>query len=144
VIEFETGVAIERPAEEVFAYLSDPTHFPAWNSAVRAVQLTSAGGGGVGAIYRMERDLPTGKVENDLQVVAVDPPREFVIRTMSGPTPFHYRYRLSEEDGGTRVVLDAEVDLSGPAALVASLARRAVKKGVDDNLRTLKTLLEAR
>jgi uncharacterized protein YndB with AHSA1/START domain len=94
VIEFETRVAIGRPAEDAFAYLSDPRRFPEWNSAVRAVHLTSAGEGGVGAIYRMERDLPTGRVENDLQVVAVEPPREFVVRTMSGPTPFHYRYRL--------------------------------------------------
>jgi uncharacterized protein YndB with AHSA1/START domain len=144
VIEFETSVAIGRPAGEVFAYLSEPGRFPEWNSAVRAVHLTSAGAGGVGAIYRMERELPTGKVENDLQVVAVDPPREFVIRTLSGPTPFHYRYRLSEQNGETTVRLDAEVELGGPASLVAPLARRAVKKGVDDNLRTLKTLLEAR
>jgi hypothetical protein len=39
--------------------------------------------------------------------------------------------------------LDAEVELSGAAAFLAQLARRLVKKGVTDNLATLKEILEA-
>ena len=38
--------------------------------------------------------------------------------------------------------LAAEVELEGPAALLGPLARRAVKKGVDDNFTTLKQILE--
>jgi len=50
VIDFETGVRIERALEEVFAFVSDPLNFPRWNSAVRAVRKTSADGdSGVGA-----------------------------------------------------------------------------------------------
>jgi hypothetical protein len=39
--------------------------------------------------------------------------------------------------------LDAQVELPGAAALLPQLARRAVKRGVDDNLATLKQILEA-
>ena len=38
--------------------------------------------------------------------------------------------------------LDAEVELSGAAALVSRLAARAVKRGVDANLASLKQALE--
>jgi len=41
------------------------------------------------------------------------------------------------------VRLDAEVDLPPAAALLPAIARRLVKKGVDDNLATLKQILEA-
>jgi hypothetical protein len=41
------------------------------------------------------------------------------------------------------VKLDAEVELPGAAAFLPQLARRAVKKGVDDNFGTLKQILEA-
>jgi hypothetical protein len=41
------------------------------------------------------------------------------------------------------VKLDAEVELPGAAAFLPQLARRLVKKGVDDNLATLKQILEA-
>ena len=143
MITFETSTRINRPIEEVFAYVSDPRNFPRWNSAVQAVRKTSAGDTGVASSYLMERALPTGRAVNELEVVTREWPREFAIRTTAGPTPFRYRYGFSAENNETVVQLDAEVDLIGPAALLPKLARRAVKKGVDDNLATLKQILEA-
>jgi len=144
VISFETSVWAERPIEEVFAYISDPENFSDWNSAVRTVRKTSAGEDEVGSRYSMERDLPTGRAENELEITSHKLPEEFSIRTLSGPTPFVYRYAFSRSDGGTLVELDAEVELPGVAALTGPLARRAVKRGVDDNFATLKRFLETR
>jgi hypothetical protein len=76
--------------------------------------------------------------------VASEAPHEFAIRASAGPTPFLYRYRFSSQTGETVVKLDAEVELPGAAALVPPLARRAIKSGVDDNLATLKRILELR
>jgi hypothetical protein len=90
----------------------------------------------------MTRQLPSGQAENELEITAYERPREFAIRTLSGPTPFTYRYAFSASDDGTLVELDAEVDLSGALALAEPLARRAVKRGVDENFATLKRVLE--
>jgi hypothetical protein len=100
------------------------------------------GQNGVASTYSMERDLPSGRAVNELEVVASEPLREFAIRTTAGPTPFLYRYWFSPENGETVVTLDAEVEMPGPAALLPQLARRLVKKGVNDNLATLKRILE--
>ncbi len=143
MIAFETDVRIGRRIEEVFAYVSDPLNFPRWNSAVQAVRTTSAGQSGVASTYSMERELPSGRAVNELEVVASERPREFAIRTTAGPTPFLYRYQLSAENGETVVKLDAQVELPGAAAFVPQLAGRLVKKGVNDNLATLKQILEA-
>jgi uncharacterized protein YndB with AHSA1/START domain len=143
-VNFETRVRIRRPIEDVFAYLSDPANFPDWNSAVHAVRAISETPKNVGSTYSMERELPSGRAENELEIVALDSPREFTIRTTSGPTPFRYRYQLSSENGETIVSLDAEVELEGAAAFAAPLARRAVKRGVDDNFAALKKILEGR
>jgi len=142
VIAFETDVRIDRRIEEVFAYVSDPLNFPRWNSAVRTVRKTSGQTDGA-STYEMERELPSGRAVNELEVVASEPPRAFAIRTTAGPTPFLYRYAFSAEDGGTVVKLEAQVELPGAAALVPQLARRLVKKGVNDNLATLKQILDA-
>jgi uncharacterized protein YndB with AHSA1/START domain len=139
---FETDVRIERPLEEVFAYVSEPLNFPDWNSAVQTVRNTSPAGNGVGSTYLMERELPTGRAVNELEVVAREWPSEFAIRTTTGPTPFLYRYGFSSDNNETVVQLNAEIDVNGPAALLPELARRGVKKGVDDNLATLKQILE--
>ena len=58
---FEASVRIQRPVEEVFAYVSDPENFPHWNSAVRTVRPTSASRDAVGSTYTITRDLPIGR-----------------------------------------------------------------------------------
>ncbi len=143
MIKFETGVRIERPLEEVYAYVTDPGNFPRWNSAVQAVRKTSAGDdSGVGSTYVMERTLPTGRAVNGLEVVACERPTAFAIRTTSGPTPFLYRFRFAPDDRATVVRLQGEAELGGLGDLFAPLARRVLQRGVDDNLATLKTILE--
>ena len=92
----------------------------------------------------MQRQLPTGHATNQLEIVACTRPQEFAIRTTTGPTPFRYRYRFAADNGHTIVHLDVQLELSGLAAFASPLARRAVKRGVDDNLATLKHNLEKR
>jgi ligand-binding SRPBCC domain-containing protein len=143
VISFEASVRIERPIEEVFAFVSDPTQFPRWNSAVEAVHGAPGAGGGLGSTYSMQRVLPAGRVENRLEVFSRDYPAEFGIRTTSGPTPFVYRYRFARDGAGTVVHLDASVELPGVAAVLGPLAARGVRRGVDANFAALKRTLEA-
>jgi ligand-binding SRPBCC domain-containing protein len=145
VISFDASVRIERPLEDVYAYVAEPGNFPHWNSAVEAVRKTSAGDDtGVGSTYVMERTLPTGRVVNGLEIVAHEPPTAFAIRTTSGPTPFHYHYRFVSDGAETTVHLDASVELPGAAALLGPLAARRVRRGVDANFAALKRTLEAR
>jgi uncharacterized protein YndB with AHSA1/START domain len=143
MIAFETSARINRPIEEVFSYLSEPLNFPRWNSAVQGVRKTSADEASAGSTYLMERELPTGRAVNQLEVVVSERPREFAIRTTAGPAPFLSRYHFSAENRETTVRLDAEVDLPPGVALLPAIARRLVKNGVDDNLATLKQILES-
>jgi ligand-binding SRPBCC domain-containing protein len=142
MIAFETSIAIDCPIEQVFAYLSEPVNFPSWNSAVQVVRPTAAGAGEVGSTYSMERQLPTGPAINTLEIVTREHPHEVAIRTIEGPTPFLYRYRFLAEGDRTIIELDAQVELPSIARFMPQLAGRAVKHGVDDNLTTLKLILE--
>ena len=121
---FESGVRIERPIEEVFDLVSDPLRFPQWNSAVKSVHKASGVEREVSSTYSMQRELPTGRVQNELEIFARKHPTEFGIRTTSGPTPFVYRYRFATESGETVVRLDAQVELRGVASALAPIAGR--------------------
>ena len=142
MITFDTSVRIGRPIEDVFGFVSDPLQFPRWNSAVHAVRIISGARGELGSTYSMGRELPTGGVENELEVFARNDPSELGIRTTSGPTPFVYRYRFASERGATVVRLDARVELPGVAAALGPLAARGVRRGVDANFAALKRILE--
>jgi hypothetical protein len=135
MISIQTSIRIARPADDVFALLSDPLRFPLWNSAVTRVD-------GGGTSYVMHRSLPTGPAENGLEIVEREAPTRFAIRTTSGPTPFLYRYSLTDADTATVVTLDASVELDGAFGLLGPLAGRAVKRGIDANLATLRATLE--
>ena len=144
MITFQTSVRVKRSIEEVFAFVSDPLQFPRWNSAVQTVQRTSGEPGRVGSMYSMQRQLPTGRVKNGLEVVSREQPTEFGIRTTSGPTPFSYRYRFIPEGANTLVQLHASVELPAVMAVLGPVATRAVKRGVDANFAALKRALEVR
>ena len=143
MMTFETNVHIGRTVEDVFDYVSDPLRFAQWNSAVRAVRAVRPVPSREAAQYVMERELPGGRVENLIEVVANERPIEFAIRSISGPTPFVYRYRFASAAGGAEIAFSGAFELTGIAGLAGPLAKRAVKRGVDDNLATLKGLLEA-
>jgi uncharacterized protein YndB with AHSA1/START domain len=140
-MDFQTSVRIDSPVEEVFEYIANPRNFPNWNSAVQAVSVRS-GEVEPGSTYLMERDLPGGRAQNELEIVDREPPTAFTIRTTSGPTPFVYRYRFEPDRGATLVHLAASVELSGIAGALGPLASRVVKRGVDANFATLKQILE--
>jgi Polyketide cyclase / dehydrase and lipid transport len=144
MIAFQTNVSVNRPIEEVFTFVSDPLLFPLWNSAVQTVELASGQRGRVGSRYSMQRRLPVGQVENQLEVLSRDHASDFVIRTTSGPTPFCYRYRFASDGTDTIIQLDARVELSGVASVLGPLAAAALRRGVDAKLATLKRTLEAR
>jgi hypothetical protein len=136
-IRFETAVDIARAREDVFDYVAAPAHYPEWNSAVESVAPVL---GSVGR-YVMRRRLPSGAATNELEIAAA-PPDALALRTLSGPTPFLYRYTFEPVDAGTRIRLVAEVELGGAAGVLGPLAARAVRRGVDANLATLRQILE--
>jgi uncharacterized protein YndB with AHSA1/START domain len=138
ISSFSTTIRISRPIEDVFARVADPRAFPDWNSAVESVHAAP----GAGPRYVMHRRLPGGRVTNELEIVERHAPTAFTIRTTSGPTPFVYRYRFERAGEGTLVTLLAEVELAGLAALAGPVATHAVRRGVDANLATLRSILE--
>lgn len=88
------------------------------------------------------RELPQGKVVNELEVIDFKPYEEFIIKTTAGQTPFRYDYLFTSKNGVTRLILKAEVKLSGFKGRLSPILARFVKRGVNSNFKTLKNILE--
>ena len=143
MIQFDVSIKINRPPEQVFAYVADEKNMARWNSAVQSVQQTSPGPISVGATYHMVRQLPQGWAYNSYKITAYQPNQALTIETTSGPTPFCYQYHFEPIANGTELSLVAKVKTSGLASLAAPLLSRGIKRGVEDNFMTLKQILEA-
>lgn len=140
---FQIDIDIQRPAEEVFAYLADVTNTPHWYSAVQTARQISGDGPTLGAAYALVRHLPQGRVEDLVTIDELDPPHLVRIGTSEGATPFSYRYRLELRGVTTRVHLDGEIEVTGPARLLGPVATQAFKRGIEDNLQALRGILES-
>ena len=139
---FENTVTIERPAEDVFAFLADFENVPTWNYAIEETTKTSPGPVGAGTIYRQTRSIPR-RSEEVFEVIVFEPVSRLEIQGQIGLFRTRASYELTPVVGGTR--LTNEVDLeptSGVLRLVAPLAIPRVKAAVAQNLGKLKQVLE--
>ena len=82
MITFENTVFIERPIEEVFAFLADLQKIPKWNYYVRSVTPTSVETA-VGSTYHQVRKSD----EQDLRIASIEWNRSLVIETIPPSRP---------------------------------------------------------
>lgn len=141
---FELSLTTTAPAARVFAFVADFTTMPRWYSAVRHVRCVH-GTGGLGTRYEVHRDLPGGAAVNEVAITGCPDGEEVTFMSLSGPTPFVYRYRVQPLRGTTRLTLEGTISaagLPGPAGRLGPLAEALFKRGMRDNLGTLKGVLE--
>jgi polyketide cyclase/dehydrase/lipid transport protein len=135
-------VTIERPVEDVSAFLADLQNVPRWNHAIEDTRKTSQGSVGVGATYRQTRSTPTRSQER-FAVTVFDPTYRLAIEGEIGPFQARVSYVLESVDGSTRLTNAMELTpSSGASWLLAPLAGPRIKAAVAENLGTLKQILE--
>ncbi len=143
---FETTIEINRPADEVFAVLADTEAAPRWYEAVVSAVKTTAGPVGRGTRYPLARSLPAGMVENEVEIEEHEPSRRVTLASVSGPTPFRYRYRLDPTGPRpTTATLPGDITadgLPGDPATLAPLATPLFARGMRQNLLALKRVIE--
>lgn len=138
MIEFENKIVIERPVEEVFAFVSDFENVPKWNYYVLEVNRTSGGPVGAGTTYHQARKTD----EQDFGVTEYEPPERVVVKTLPHAQPaFEMRFTFQAVEGGTQVTDEWKLDTGRPGVLERLGAGR-VKQAVKENLSKLKELLE--
>jgi hypothetical protein len=142
MITFEEDVVILRPVKDIFEFIADGEKADQWNTAVTQVEKISDGPIGPGTRYHMVRKLPWGKVENEIEITDYIPVNTLTVRTISGPTPFVYKYSLDPTDGGTRLTMEGEGDTSDLTHVPGFVMKVAVKRGIRANLEKLKGILE--
>jgi uncharacterized protein YndB with AHSA1/START domain len=144
---FQISIDIHRSPSDVFAFVADFRTMPRWYEAVQQVTATTSAPFGTGTRFHMVRSLPGGLADNDVEVTSCHADQEVTFTSMSGPTPFQYRYRFEPTPNGTRLTLDGEISGEGLPGLAGhvgdGLASQLFKKGMRTNLETLRRIIEA-
>jgi uncharacterized membrane protein len=144
MIRFEITEVVDRPAEEVFAYLTDPEKLPEWQSMVSESRQDSSGPMSVGTRVINVRNFLGRRIESQAEVTAYESPRRFDLRVVSGPVPFQISHTLEPREATTIVNVKAQGEPGGFFKLAEPLVGRQAERQFKNDFATLKDLLEAR
>jgi uncharacterized protein YndB with AHSA1/START domain len=141
VIEVEHTLEIDRPAQEVFDYLTDVSRLPEWQSSAESAELE--GSLGEGARIREVRTFMGRRAAATLEVTEYDPPRRFSLHVVEGPIEYAVEHALEAVDGRTRIRFVGRGETPRVPRLMQGAIRRAVERQFVRDLETLKRTLES-
>jgi uncharacterized protein YndB with AHSA1/START domain len=144
MIETTEAITIDRPIEEVFAYVTDTSNDPAWHTDILEARKTSGGPIGIGTTWHLRFKPVMGVSEGDTEVVAFEPNRKAVQQGVVGPMQPTLTYLFEPADGGTRFTRRVEIRVSGMMRLMEPLMKLMTPRGNARFLANLKRVLEER
>jgi uncharacterized protein YndB with AHSA1/START domain len=141
--EFEIVTVINRPVDQVFAFLVDPTKTSDWTPGVTEARQTSDGPVGVGTTVLFIGKFLGRGFESLSEVTNYVPNEKFTSKTTSGPIHLEVDSTLQPVDGGTRLATVYRGESRGFFKLAEPVIVRLAKKHFETAAENLKALLEA-
>jgi len=139
-----TTVDVERAAEDVFSYATDPTRFHEWQQGVVSGRLEQPDNPGVGTRCFTTRRIGGADRASASEISHISPPKTWGVRGVDGPIRAIVDLTV-EPLADDRSRLTISVDFTGHGigkVLVPLVVRREAAKEMPTNLATLKQRLE--
>jgi len=143
MVRFVEHVVINRPATEVFTFISDPENDPPW-AAATTIRRTSQGPIGIGTTYRQTARFMGRDLELAFQVVGYEPNHSIAVTAMSGPLSLEGSRTVDPVgDNASRVTASGGGHARGVLKLAEPLFAAIGARQLRGQLTRLKELLEA-
>jgi carbon monoxide dehydrogenase subunit G len=140
------AIDVDRPPEEVFAYVTDPTRFHEWQKNVEGGHAEGGDPLRVGAKCVTTRRIGLMKRPVTSEIAVAEPPQRWAVRGIDGPIRAQVDVRVEPFDDASRSRLTIAIDFEGHgigALLVPLLVRREARAEMPANLQALKQRVEA-
>ncbi len=143
MVKIEHSVVINRPIEEVFAYVTQPENTPKWQSGMLESKQISEGPMGVGTIFTEVRQMMGQKMDQTMEVSAYEPNRKWSFKSIKATVPHEAHLTFEAVEGGTRINLTSLGRPRGLFKLAAPIIGRKLKKEFVADFENLKQFLES-
>ncbi len=144
MIDVEDNVVIDRPIGEVFAYVSDLTNAPEWQTGLLEVHRITADPLGKGAQFTFVRKFLGRTLEATNEFIRYEANEIVTFVTTSGPVSVEATYGFQPEANGTRVTCRIQMKPEGFSRLAEPLIAASVRREMGAEFSYLKDLLESR
>ena len=142
---FGATIVIDRPIDEVFAFLADGENDRKFSSRVLDIAKTTEGPPGVGTGYASTVKDAGVKTKREFKLTAFEPPTKirWAEQSKNLVTATDGGYDLAPAGDGTELTFFNELEGHGFGVLIAGFALRSARKGADDFARAIKTAIES-
>ncbi|MBT8199094.1 MAG: SRPBCC family protein [Acidimicrobiia bacterium] len=143
MIEMSSTVEIHRPAEEVFAFVSDMENNPRWQKGMKSCRWTSQPPIGVGSTYAQVAGFLGREIETAFEVVEFEPGERIRITSTKGTFPLDITRNVEAVSSGScrvRAVIKGEP--GGLLGVLAPVTKPLANRSIQKDYRRLKELLE--
>ena len=144
MVEASTSIEIERPADEVFAFVSEFPNNPRWQRGQRSCRWTSDPPLRVGSTYDQHARFLGRDMVNAFRVVELEPGRSVTFTSESGTFPLTITRTVEPLGAGrSRFTEHVRGEPGGFFRIAEPLLRPLVKATIKRDFPRLKALLEA-
>ena len=119
--KIQTNIDISRPADDVFAYLEDPSHHAEWLPSL--IDVRNVTGAGEGQRWDWTYKMAGIRLDGEAMLSQAIPGKQLVIST-KGATEGVWTFTLYRVDGATH--LDLTVDYTIPVPVLGKLTEKMV------------------
>jgi uncharacterized protein YndB with AHSA1/START domain len=134
-------IMIDRPADQVFAFFTNPGNDKKWRSGVK--EIATQGPGGVGSTIHQVVKGPAGRgIPADIEITAYEPPSRYAFKVVAGPVRPVGEFRFTPSGSGTEVSMSLTAELRGNKKLFIAMP---VQSSMDSEVAALdraKALIE--
>jgi uncharacterized membrane protein len=139
----DIAVTVARPADEAFAWLSDFTKAPQWQSGVVEAHFTSAPPLRLGSTYTQRSRFLSRDIVFNFEIIGYEPGRRIEFQTVSGTFPVHIERWVEPVAAGAIIHALIRGDASGLYRLAAPVLDRLTQRQIEGDYQRLKQVLEA-
>lgn len=140
-------VEIDRPPEEVFEYVTDPSRFAEWQANVISGGIEGDHQQAVGAKCVMTRRIGRAERTTTQEITELSPPRRWSVRGIDGPVRANVDVEVQPLADGARSRLTISLQFAGQGVgkvIVPLFVRPSAAKEAASSCRNLKQQLERR
>jgi uncharacterized protein YndB with AHSA1/START domain len=142
MIKHEVTIHLNRPVEQVFAFLADTRKVSSWQSSLIELEQLTEGPLRAGSRFREVRRTGPRQSEIQAEITDFESNKRFATKTITKPQ-VTVSYSLQGEDGGTRLNYKFVMLTSGMMRLLEPLIAGSIKKDTDLDFQSLKRILES-
>ncbi len=143
--KLEVEVEIDRPIEDVIAFVDDNSNDPMWQSSVLESDKLGDEAVGVGTRYHVREKFLGRVIEQDWEVVARNEDGSaWTAKTVAGPFPMETTMTFTAtSDTTTRVRRTLSIDVGRFFKVASPVVGHIAKRELETDFANLKELLEA-